>query len=184
MSVAHRFPLALTPKKPRGRQKQIDGPPRTFAKSQTHPSSNFFFLVCFWAFLGKESSKVHVENFYQKKSTKVFLDFVLSRFRVFLKTHTHKMFCILQKHRVQKLLQRNRPKTHVFEGSSKTRQSKYRKNKSDPAPFSYSDPPTTHGGHRLFFLGPAHGPLGEPRRVRRQTGPVGRLISYTPIPTH
>jgi hypothetical protein len=32
---------------------------------------------------------------------------------------------------------------------------KYRKNKSDPVPFSYSDPPTHHRGHRgtdFFFL--------------------------------
>jgi hypothetical protein len=29
---------------------------------------------------------------------------------------------------------------------------KYRKNKSDPIPFSYSDPPTHHGGPRFFFL--------------------------------
>jgi hypothetical protein len=28
------------------------------------------------------------------------------------------------------------------------------KNKSDPSPFSYSDPPTHHGGHRFFFAGP------------------------------
>jgi hypothetical protein len=40
------------------------------------------------------------------------------------------------------------------EGSSKTRQTKYRKNKSDPSPFSYSDPPTHHGGHRFVFAGP------------------------------
>jgi hypothetical protein len=33
---------------------------------------------------------------------------------------------------------------------------KYRKNKSDPSPFSYFDPPTHHGGHRFFFVG---GPL-------------------------
>jgi hypothetical protein len=42
------------------------------------------------------------------------------------------------------------------EGSSKTRLKKYRKNKSDPSPFSYSDPPTHHGGPRLFFVA---GPL-------------------------
>jgi hypothetical protein len=39
-------------------KKQIDGPPRTFAKSQTHPPTRRlffvlpFFLVRFWAFLG------------------------------------------------------------------------------------------------------------------------------------
>jgi hypothetical protein len=29
---------------------------------------------------------------------------------------------------------------------------KYQKNKSDPSPFSYSDPPTHHGGPRFFLL--------------------------------
>jgi hypothetical protein len=38
------------------------------------------------------------------------------------------------------------------EGRPKTRLKKCRKNKSDPSPFSYSDPPTHHGGPRLFFL--------------------------------
>jgi hypothetical protein len=28
------------------------------------------------------------------------------------------------------------------------------KNKSDPSPFSYSDPPTHHGGRRFFFAAP------------------------------
>jgi hypothetical protein len=45
---------------PRGQQKKIDGPPRTFAKSETHPPTiRLFFLtfvlVRFWAFLGKGS---------------------------------------------------------------------------------------------------------------------------------
>ena len=47
---------------------------------------------------------------------------------------------------------------HVFgrfsvRGAQNTTQI-YRKNKSDPIPFSYSDPPTHHGGHRFFFAGP------------------------------
>jgi hypothetical protein len=55
----------------RGRQKQIDGPPRTFAKSQTYlPTCRLFFLgfvlVNFWAFLGTESSKTPQECFYKK----------------------------------------------------------------------------------------------------------------------
>jgi hypothetical protein len=33
---------------------------------------------------------------------------------------------------------------------------KHQKNKFDPSPFSYSDPPTHHGGHRFFFAGPLH----------------------------
>jgi hypothetical protein len=59
-------------------QKKIDGPPRTFAKSQTHPPTirTFFFLeLCFSTFLGVSRQgelknttkmflqKVHVENF-------------------------------------------------------------------------------------------------------------------------
>jgi hypothetical protein len=38
---------------------------------------------------------------------------------------------------------------------------KYQKNKSDPIAFSYSEPPTQHGDHRLFvFAGPLHNPFG------------------------
>jgi hypothetical protein len=48
------------------------------------------------------------------------------------------------------------------DGSSKTRLKKYRKNKSDPSPFSYSDPPKkiggcTTGATDLFFAGPLRG---------------------------
>jgi hypothetical protein len=110
------------------RQKKPTPPPSTIAKSQTHPPAIRLFLVRFGAFLGKGGSKtplnyyykkVHVENFSQtpKKTTKipmpVFLDFfVLSRFRVFLsdgvQKHYKKTFC--KKNRVEKLLQKNRPK--------------------------------------------------------------------------
>jgi hypothetical protein len=48
-------------------------------------------------------------------------------------------------------------------GSSKTRLKKYRKNKSDPSPFSYFDPPTHHGGHRFLFV---WRPLKSPLRLR------------------
>jgi hypothetical protein len=43
------------------------------------------------------------------------------------------------------------------EGSTKTRQKKYRTNKSGPGPFSCSDPPTHHGPRAspALFLGPA-----------------------------
>jgi hypothetical protein len=62
------------------RQKKIDGPPRTFAKSQNHPPTIrlFFFLTFFFStFLGISRQgefkntikiflqKVHVENFFQ-----------------------------------------------------------------------------------------------------------------------
>jgi hypothetical protein len=87
-------------------KKQIDGPPRTSAKYQTHPPTCRFlfldsFLVGFWAFLGacKESSKTPQKHFLQtalvkkqiKKTDKNFdvsffprhFVFVLSRFWVF-----------------------------------------------------------------------------------------------------
>jgi hypothetical protein len=87
----------------RGRQKKIDGPPRTFAKSQTHPPTirllfplGFFFST----FLGVSRQgefkntteifwqKVRVENFSQNfdKNFDVSFSstfFVLSHFRVF-----------------------------------------------------------------------------------------------------
>jgi hypothetical protein len=78
--------------------------------------------------------------------------------------HYKKTFC--KKNHVEKFLQKIRPKIQnrlilekklsrfwafLDEGSSKTRLKKYRKNKSDPSPFSYFDPPTHHGGHRFFF---------------------------------
>jgi hypothetical protein len=60
------------------KNKQIDGPPRTLlTKSQTHPPSDFFFpwlffLVRFWAFLGKGSSKTP-EGPKKKNKTGVYL---------------------------------------------------------------------------------------------------------------
>jgi hypothetical protein len=81
--------------------RKVNAPPRTFAKSQTCPLTCrpfllLTFLVRFWAFRGKRSSKtphryfckVHVENF-PKKIDKTLMSgfprlwFVLSRFRVF-----------------------------------------------------------------------------------------------------
>ena len=74
-------------------QKKIDGPPRTFAKSQTHPPAiRLFFLGFFFStFLGVSRQgefknttkiflqKVHVENFFQNFDKKIrwqfFLDF-------------------------------------------------------------------------------------------------------------
>jgi hypothetical protein len=46
---------------------------------------------------------------------------------------------------------------HVFgrfsmRGVQKHDKKNIEKNKSDPSPFSYFDPPTHHGGHRFFFL--------------------------------
>jgi hypothetical protein len=79
-----------------GKKQSTDPPVHLLNLRPTHPPSDFFFfltffLVRFWAFLGKGSS--------------------------------------IQKHH-----------------NSKTR--------SDPSPFSYSDPPTHHGGHRGFFCRP------------------------------
>jgi hypothetical protein len=74
-----------------------------------------------------------------------------------------KMFC--KKNRVEKFVQKNRPKIqnrcfldflyHFFgrfwvRGVQK-HEKKISENKSEPIPFSYSHPPTHHGGHRLFF---------------------------------
>jgi hypothetical protein len=85
----------------RGRPKEIDGPPRIFAKSQTHPPTTrlLFFLDFFFSkFLGVSRQgefkntitiflqKVHVENFFQsfnnKKSMSVFSQLFLF-YRVF-----------------------------------------------------------------------------------------------------
>jgi hypothetical protein len=87
---------------PRGAaKKKIDGPPRTFAKSQTHPPFDFFFLDFFFStFLGVSRQgefkntikifwqKVRVENFFQNFDKKFDVSFssttfVLSHFRVF-----------------------------------------------------------------------------------------------------
>jgi hypothetical protein len=48
---------------------------------------------------------------------------------------------------------------HVFgrfsaRGVQKNDKNNLEKNKSDPIPFSYSGPPTHHGGHRPFFFAP------------------------------
>jgi hypothetical protein len=97
--------------------------------------------------------------------------FVLSRFRVFFSDGSSKTLqkTFYKRNRVEKFLQKfdQKSKTDFFsnfflsrfwafldEGSSKTRLKKYRKNKYDPSSFSYSDPPTHHGGHRFFFAGP------------------------------
>jgi hypothetical protein len=73
-------------------------------------------------FAKKIMSKRFYKKFEQKPKTDFFSKTFLSRFWAFLD-----------------------------EGSSKTRQKINRKNKSHPSPFSYSDPPTHHGGPRFFF---------------------------------
>jgi hypothetical protein len=116
-------------------KKKIDGPPRTFAKSQTqtHPPTIrlFFSLVFFFSkFLGVSRQgefkntiklfwqKVRVENFPQNfdKNFDVSFSstfFVLSHFRVFFSDGSsktlQKTFC--KTNRVEKLLQKNRPKS-------------------------------------------------------------------------
>jgi hypothetical protein len=61
-----------------GPAKQIDRPPpATFAKSQTHPPAGLFFpclffLVPFWAFLGKGLPKHHTKFFCKKYMSKTF----------------------------------------------------------------------------------------------------------------
>jgi hypothetical protein len=117
--------------------------------------------------------KVHVENFSPKNRQKFrcqfFLEFfVLSRFRVFLSDESSKT---LQKTFTTKNVSKSfykkfdqKSKTdffldffyHVFGCFSVTGAQKHdkknRKNKPDPIPFSYFDPPSHHGGPRLFFL--------------------------------
>jgi hypothetical protein len=174
-------------------QKKIDGPPRAFTKSQTHPPTppTFFFLAFFFsAFLGVSRQgefkntikiflqKVHVENFSKNFDKKFRCQFFLDFFcfiafsgvsqRWEYKNTTKN---VLQKKSCRKVFTKNSTKNpkptfsrnlfyHVFGRFSvrgvQKHDKKYRKNKSDPSPFSYFDPPTHHGGHRFFFFG---GPL-------------------------
>jgi hypothetical protein len=118
--------------------------------------------------------KVHVENFFQHfdKNFDVSFSstfFVLSRFRVFLSDGSSKALQKTFKKIVSISFYKKidqKPKTdffsiffyHVFgrfsmRGAQK-HEKKYQKNKSDPGPFSYSDPPTHHGGHRFVFCRP------------------------------
>jgi hypothetical protein len=136
---------------------KIDGPPRTFALQKVH--------------VGKEIKKID-KNFDVSFSS-TFL--VLSRFRVFFSDGSSKT---LQKTFYKKIVsnsfyknfdQKSKPTfsrilfNHVFERFSmrgvKKHDKKISKNKSDPSPFSYSDPPTHHGGHRFFFCRPLGGRL-------------------------
>jgi hypothetical protein len=96
--------------------------------------------------------------------------FVLSRFRVYLSDGSSKTLqkTFYKKKCVEKVLQKIRPKlqnrffldffNHVFGRFSvrgvQKHDKKYRQNKSDPIPFSYSDPPTHHGGPRFFLRRP------------------------------
>jgi hypothetical protein len=122
---------------PRGRQKQIDGPPRAFAKFQTHlPTIRLFFLDFFFStFLGVSRQgefkntikifwqKVRVENFSQDfdKNFDVSFSsafFVLSRFRVFFSDGSSKT---LQKTFYKKVVSKSfyqkfdqKPKTDFF----------------------------------------------------------------------
>jgi hypothetical protein len=116
-------------------KKKIDGPPRAFTKSQTHPPTppTFFFLtfylVRFWAFLGKGSSKTPLKYFCKKSMSKTFpkilifffdvsfssIFFVLSRFRVFLSDGSSKT---LQKTFCKKIVSKSFYKK--FDQKSKT----------------------------------------------------------------
>jgi hypothetical protein len=93
--------------------------------------------------------------------------FVLSRFRVFLSDGSSKTLPtkFYKKKIVSKSFSAKNPKPtfsricfyHVFgrfsmRGVPKHDKKNIEKNKSHPSPFSYSDPPTHHGGPRLFFL--------------------------------
>jgi hypothetical protein len=56
----------------RGRQNKIDGPPRTFAKSHTHPPTRTFFSLTFFQYVfGRFSARgvqKHHKNYFCKKS--------------------------------------------------------------------------------------------------------------------
>jgi hypothetical protein len=126
----------------------------------------------------KKLQKVHVENFSQNfdKNFDVSFSstfFVLSRFRVFLSDGSsktlQKTFC-KKNHTCQKVFTKNSTKNpkptfsrnlfyHVFGRFSmrgvQKHDKKYQKNKSDPSPFSYFDPPThAPRGSPIFFWRP------------------------------
>jgi hypothetical protein len=102
---------------------------------------------------------------------------------------------VLQKNRAEKFLQKDRQKSktdflsifvyHVFGRLSVRRVQKQQKNteknKSDPGVFMTSDPPTHHGGDRIFFLGgpvagTSHLPGGlKMTRNKQQNRPANRL---------
>jgi hypothetical protein len=185
---------------------KFDGPPRTFAKSQTHPPTiRLFFLDFFFStFLGvsrqgefKNTIKIY---FYKKSmskinskiSTKISMSvfsrlFCLIAFsgvfqrREFKAKRKTLQKTFYKKNRVEKFLQKIRPKSRFwfltfdffsifflsrfwFLGVSRWGEFKntifFRTKKKIwpqtpvPSPFSYSDPPTHHGGRRFFFVGP------------------------------
>jgi hypothetical protein len=188
----------------------------------THPPSELFFpWLFFGAFLGVSRQgefkntikiflqKVHVENFPQNfdKNFDVSFSstfFVLSRFRVFISDGSSKALQknVLQKDRVEKFLQKSRPKLqnrfflgfvyHVFGRFSVRGVQKHdslvlfwKINKSDPGPFLASDPPTHHGSPRFVLgrpldsgavfgarLGPGPGQLPKWRGVSAAVRPV------------
>jgi hypothetical protein len=112
--------------------------------------------------------------------------FVLSRFRVFFSDGSSKALVttkkrvffnkkIVSKSFYKKFDQKSKTKTDCFSvvfyrvfGRFSARgvqkhDKKYREKKSDPGPFSASDPPTHHGGPRFFFLAaPCIGPWAVP----------------------
>jgi hypothetical protein len=121
--------------------------------------------------------KRHVEKFPEKIDKNFDVSFpsaflVLARFRVFLpsameiqntqqKNGLQKQIVSKSFYKKTKIRSRFLSKIlyHVFgrfsvRGVQSTIFLKKRKDKSDPGPFLASDPPTHHGGHRLFFGGP------------------------------
>jgi hypothetical protein len=128
------------PALPRGRQpaKQTDGPPRAFAKFQTHPPTiqRLFSLAFFCTFLGvsqqgkftntqknkrKKKKEVHVKNVFREKSQKIDKNFdirfsstffLLLRFQVLLSNGSSKtqQKTFYKTNRVEKFLQKNRQK--------------------------------------------------------------------------
>jgi hypothetical protein len=146
---------------------------------------DIFFKVHFWAFLGKGSSKTPQKYFYKRSMSKkiqkfrqkfrcqFFLDFFcfIAFSDVFQRWEFKNTTKNVTKKSCRKFLYKKSDKKsktdffliffyHVFGRFSmrgvQKHDKKYRKNKSDPSPFSYSDPPTHHGGPRFFLVA---GPL-------------------------
>jgi hypothetical protein len=112
----------------RGRQKKIDGPPRAFAKYQTHPpTTRLFFPLTFFfsAFLGvsrqgefKNTTKICLQKVHVEKKLKNFdvsfpsTFFVLSRLRVFFSDGSSKtqQKTFYKTNRVEKFFTKNSTK--------------------------------------------------------------------------
>jgi hypothetical protein len=126
-----------------GPPKKIDGPPRAFAKFQTHPPTTrlfppcFFLKVRFGRFSARGVQKHHTNiftkspcrNLFPKKTTKISMSVFLSFscFFPFLgvsqrwdsKALQKAFYKFYEKNRVEKFLQKNRPKIQNWRFASR-----------------------------------------------------------------